>query len=53
MTNAMLLAYFVAILLVLKAIVDVGQQPRYACPACGTKRQEAHAPDCPWQRVPR
>ena len=50
MTSAMLLAYFVAILLVLKAIADLGLQPSYSCPACGTKRQEEHAPDCPWAR---
>jgi hypothetical protein len=51
MTSAMLLTYFIAILLVLKAIADIGQQQRYSCPACGTKRQDAHAPDCPWARA--
>jgi hypothetical protein len=48
--NAMVLAYFVAVLLMLKATADVGQRQAYACPVCGTKRQEEHAPDCPWQR---
>jgi hypothetical protein len=48
----MLIAYFVAALLVLKATADIGQQPRYACPVCGPKRQEDRARDCPWQRPP-
>jgi hypothetical protein len=45
----MVLAYLVAILLMLKATADVCQHQRYACPVCGTKRQEDHAPDCPWR----
>jgi hypothetical protein len=48
--NPMLLAYFVVVLLMLKATADLGQQQRYVCPVCGTKEQESHAPDCPWQR---
>ena len=29
-------------------LVDLVGGGRYVCPACGAKRQDRHASDCPW-----
>jgi hypothetical protein len=47
--DALLAAYVVVVMLIAKSIGDLYQGSRYACPSCGTKRQNSHSADCPWK----
>jgi len=46
--SAVVLAVVVFAALTALKLVDLVGGGRYVCPACGAKRQDRHASDCPW-----
>ncbi|MCW2964079.1 MAG: hypothetical protein JWO17_1331 [Actinomycetia bacterium] len=45
------LAYLVGVLLIARAMLQLGTREAYCCPVCGSKREDGHAEDCPWRRA--
>jgi membrane-bound ClpP family serine protease len=50
--NTPSLAYGIGALLMAWAMLRLRDRPTYSCPACGTKRQVGHGPECPWRSRP-
>jgi hypothetical protein len=46
------LASVVVALFIGWALFQARTRAVYACPACGSKREDGHAEDCPWRRRP-
>jgi rubrerythrin len=46
--SAFLLAFMV--ILMAKTLAGIYLGGAYACPTCGTRREDEHAKECPWGR---
>ena len=49
MTATTFIAVLVALVVAL-AIVRIFERADYACPICGSRREDRHASECPWKR---
>ena len=45
-------AYVMSALLLALGALRLRANPSYSCPTCGTKRVDAHSPECPWSSRP-
>lgn len=45
-----LLVFIVVVLLSAKTLAEIYTGADYACPLCGTTREDQHADECPWKR---
>jgi hypothetical protein len=45
-------AYSVGALLIFWAMFKLHGRAAYSCPACGSKRSDGHAEECPWRSRP-
>ena len=48
--NTFPLVYVVVVLLMAKTLAGIYLGEAYACPSCGTRREDEHAEECPWSR---
>ena len=46
------LAYLMSALLLVWGALRTRVHTTYTCPTCGTKRANAHSPECPWSSRP-
>jgi hypothetical protein len=44
------LVFTVVVLMMGKTLAGIYLGGDYACPSCGTRREDGHADECPWKR---
>jgi hypothetical protein len=48
----LLLVFSVVAALMVRTLAGIYLGGDYVCPACGARREDQHAEDCPWKRRP-
>jgi hypothetical protein len=48
--SLLLLVFTVVVLLMAKTLAGIYLGTAYVCPSCGTRREDRHAQECPWNR---
>jgi hypothetical protein len=46
--SSLLAVFIVVVLLMAKTLAGIYLGGEYVCPSCGTRRQDQHSHDCPW-----
>jgi hypothetical protein len=48
--SLLLLVFTVVVLLMAKTLAGIYLGTAYVCPSCGTRREDRHVQECPWNR---